>query len=301
VTQVIDLEPPASWFDGGVKYFLGTAQLGRAYGVISQDRPQGLSEEAGRVLQTAALLGFEAIDTAPVYGDAEVEIGKAKLSLPVYTKLDSRLSPADSLSRSLTQLQRASVDAIFLHEEFTLNPAQEGVLKELKSLQGEQAFKIGASIYSETEFHLANECDSIDVIQLPFNALDRRFSREFLSKHLRPGKEIIGRSVFLQGLLLIRGRTLPESVRHLKPWIIEIQAVAADFGLLPLQASLSFAAANDAISALVLGANNSAELREIWTSRPESNFSALVATLNSLDYPPWPAADPRTWKRVPKP
>jgi aryl-alcohol dehydrogenase-like predicted oxidoreductase len=278
-----------------VDIILGTAQLTRPYGVLAdtgQHRPSSRSRE---LLTLAQSLGFSALDTAPVYGAAEQEIGEARISLPVYTKLDPSLSVSNSLVRSLSRLRRDRVQGVFLHEALTLDFTQENTLAELEAHRNREINLIGASIYSVEEFHLANDHVSIDIIQLPYNALDRRFSPEFLDRFLNPGKKVFARSVFLQGLLISDLKVFPPGVENLQKWTAEIAEVARRHDRSALEATLHFALSHRRLDGVVLGAGFPGELDEIGKAIEATPNENLLTELRCLEWPLWPATDPRTW------
>jgi len=278
-----------------VNIILGTAQLTRDYGVLAdtgQHRPPSQSRE---LLTLAQSLGFSGLDTAPVYGAAEQEIGQARTSLPVYTKLDPSLSVSSSLMRSLSRLRRERLEGVFLHEALTLDSTQKNTLAELETHRNREVGLIGASIYSVEEFHLANDHASIDVIQLPYNALDRRFSPEFLDRFLNPRKKVFARSIFLQGLLISDLKVFPPAVENLQKWAAEIAEVAGRYDKSTLEATLHFALSHRRLDGVVLGASSLGELNEIGKVIEATPNGSLLTELRSLEWPPWPATDPRTW------
>ena len=274
---------------------LGTAQLTRDYGLLAragQHRPPSRSRE---LLTLAESLGFYGLDTAPIYGTAEEQIGEAHTSLPVFTKLDPSLSVSHSLMRSLSRLHRNRLEGVFLHEAFSLDPAQKKTLAELETHRNREVGLIGASIYSVEEFHLANDHASIDVIQLPYNALDRRFSPEFLDRFLNPTKKVFARSIFLQGLLISDLKVFPPAVENLRKWVADIAEMSRRYDRSALEATLHFALSHPRINGVVLGASSLGELYEIGDAIEATPNESLLTELRHLECPPWPATDPRTW------
>ena len=93
---------------------LGTAQFQPEYG--RSTRPHvGRKGMDASILRAAATVGVDALDTAPVYGDAETAIGAINNAIPVHTKIDPALDPAASLTRSLDRLGRSHVEVLYVH------------------------------------------------------------------------------------------------------------------------------------------------------------------------------------------
>ena len=275
---------------------LGTANFDQGYGLSPAADGTAVDDGPAAVISSATDAGFHAIDTAPVYGRAEHLLGSYDTSLDLYTKLRPGTRVIDSLRQSLSALRRDSIEGIFFHEKFTLSSRQEEQLEELAPLRGRSFRKIGASIYSEEEFHCANANSSIDIIQLPFNVLDRRFSQTFLASHAVAGKEYIARSVFLQGSILVESSRLPLKVRHLKPWVGAFQEIARSFGLTAVRAALGYAASNAALASIVVGARSPTDVWQLAKAAQEGVSASFIDAVESAPSPSWPLTDPRKWK-----
>lgn len=280
---------------GFMDFILGTAQLTRDYGLFRHDFEQGTLTRSVDLLTAAAEGGFVAIDTAPVYGDAEEHIGIANVALPVITKLDPKIPVSESLDRSKKFLRRKRLDAVLLHEELILSPAQRRVLLELENRKGEDIVSVGSSVYSVEEFHRANENPQIDIIQLPFNVFDRRFSEDFLSSYLAPNKRVIARSVFLQGVLL-SSAPLPAPVAHLQVFVDRFSVLAELCGVSLVDAALGFACSNSLLTAVILGAGSKSEVLDFSGQSGGIPSPCISQSLETLELPPWEFVDPRTWK-----
>ena len=75
--------------------------------------------------------------------------------------------------------------------------------------------KIGISIYSPSQLDLILPKFSIDIVQAPFNIVDRRILNSgWLEKLSKKNIETHIRSVFLQGLLLMQYEKIPNQFSH---------------------------------------------------------------------------------------
>lgn len=272
-----------------VDLILGTAQLARPYGLASP------AVDAAGVLHKAELLGFKAIDTAPVYGSAESEIGKANVKLSVHTKLAPGLSPRDSLSLSLARLGTDKVDTCYIHEPLSYVGRGRSLVRSLESLRGVFFDRAAVSIYSLAEYNWAVRHPTIDVIQVPHNAFDRRFSQTLLEKGLQAGKAFYARSVFLQGLLVSSPTMLRDSRQSLRQGVEKFQWIAARWSLTPLEAAIQLARMNSALSALVVGAVSEQQLSEISAAVKLPLNEGFLHELSHVSLPSWPKSDPRRW------
>ena len=279
-----------------MQVILGTAQLTRPYGVMEgkgeNDRTRGNPEE---VLRLAKDLGFEAIDTAPVYGRAEAEIGKSSVNLEIHTKLLPGLGSASSVEQSLSRLRRARVDVVYLHETLSLEREQQRLMFELAGLKGTKVGRIGVSIYDKKEFSLAMSSPLVDVIQVPYNVFDQRFGPQFLSEANKAGKRVLARSVFLQGVLLADPAALPPPVQHLKANVAQLRRIAQDWRLDPLTIALAFVRANTGLSGIIVGSAKQKEMRDISQGFALDVPEELIQELRKQVWPVWQKTDPRRW------
>lgn len=274
---------------------LGTAQILPGYGVLSGRVKRSRGVEFQKIIETSSHEGFAAIDTSPVYGDAEELIGASASSLPVHTKIRPGMIPEESVLRSLQSLRRNFVDVVYLHEELRMTEDQAKQLNYLDSVRGDLVGEVGASIYSEEEYQLALQVPEITVIQVPFNALDRRFGREALVGARDRGKRIVARSVFLQGLLLASPQALPPVVSHLAGAVNGFQELARRYQVSFVELAIAFVRGNSMFSQIVIGASGVSEVSQISRAFSSSSSTEALLELTSDTAPAWPATDPRTW------
>ena len=291
----LDKHPRAEKSDAWPAVFLGTAQLSRRYGVGSDHgRPNSL-QTAVQLVRYAERNGFGGLDTASIYGRAEADIGLSGSTLPVFTKLAPNMSWLESLQQSKQRLKREFLDCVFIHEALTLDSEQTKTIQLLHSRKGDDIGAIGASIYEIDEFHRANENPNIDVIQLPYSVLDRRFSQDFLQEFLRPGKQVFARSVLLQGFLTSSPGEPRVADQHLSAWVSAFQSTARDGGATPLAAALAFVRANQSLAGFVVGTSSRRELWEISSTFQSPFPPSVIEELGTLECPPWNLVDPRKW------
>ncbi len=251
---------------------LGTVQFGMQYGIASGGRPQ--LEEAEAMLEYAAEQGITTIDTASAYGEAEKIVGGfiqkfGREKLTIITKLRPGLlyaaEPKDyyktikqSLRESLRTLGLEYVDACLFHNaEYAQNEAALEALAKLKT--DRLATKTGVSIYIPSEFEAAMHSPYVDLIQIPYNILDRRL--DGLLKKCR--QEIHARSAFLQGLLLMDEQDVPQKLWDVKPYLHALDAFCERNNVSRMQVLLGFVKTQKKIDRVVFGVDNIAQMKQV--------------------------------------
>lgn len=278
-----------------VKLVLGTAQLSRSYGVIQRHR-EVRRDNPKAILRAAESVGFVALDTSPLYGEAEKDIGFSGTTMAVFTKLDPERSVEDSLLVSFNSLKRPFLEGVYLHEEFVASDKQIESLRILREYKSKNKIdKVGVSIYSEDEFHMANSNPDVDIIQLPYNIFDSRFSQSFLRHHLDETKTVYARSIFLQGLLLEESADFPANVSHLRPFKRALEEQTSDTGLGSVSLALAFVLENRALSGMIVGSSSAAEIRDVASSLRTLEASDVSLEIELPDRPSWVQVDPRNW------
>ena len=209
------------------KIALGTVQFGIDYGINSESG-QVQPEEVRSILNYAHSQNIDLLDTAPVYGDSEKILGRANSSnFKVVTKTrhfdslkinnnDIRLLNSD-FYHSLEYLKQDSVYGVLMHNASDLlKPGAEKLFDQLQKLkQEEKITKIGVSVYDHSQLQAILEIFDIDLVQLPFNIIDKRLiDSGMLAKLKNRGIEVHARSVFLQGLLLMSERNRPDKFKR---------------------------------------------------------------------------------------
>ena len=205
---------------------LGTVQFGLPYGISNHDG-QVTRLVAKTMLRLAASKGIDTLDTAIAYGDSETclgEVGAQEFRL--VTKLPAAPDSCDDItgwindqvSMSLGRLGVSSVYGLLLHRsEQLLGPDGQLIFQALQNLKESGLVqKIGVSIYTPSELDTLIPQYRFDLVQAPFNLIDRRlFTSGWLKRLKQDGTEIHTRSAFLQGLLLMPRSAIPSKFA---PW-----------------------------------------------------------------------------------
>ena len=160
-------------------------------------------------------------------------------------------------------LQRLKVENLYgylLHhfEVYKNNPKvwdEFVALKESGKVQ-----KIGFSLYSpeELQFILDNK-SPFDLIQVPFNIFDKKFLPLMKEVHEK-GVEIHVRSTFLQGLFFKDRETLPEKLKPMKKYLLQLDEFSKQSGLSISEIALNYTLQNPYIDGVLIGVDNVEQL-----------------------------------------
>lgn len=235
---------------------LGTVQFGLDYG-IKNSRGRVPEQEVKAILELASRRGVDTLDTAAAYGDSESVLGRTmgqeKFKVISKHPAKSRDSPRATLGASLERLRCGSLYGYLLHnfESWENDP---GLLDQLAGCrEAGLVKKIGVSLYRPEEAErLLDAKAPLDLVQVPYSVLDRRFERvfEMLSAY---GTEIHVRSAFLQGVLFMPVDQLHPRFEPVKGGIEAFQSRAAELGVSIAALCLGFIQANPHVSRTVIG------------------------------------------------
>ncbi len=266
---------------------IGTVQFGLPYGIASAGHPT--PESSIEMLEYAVHAGIRTIDTAGAYGNAEEIVGEFlsgtdRSKVRVVTKIKpnaldgvpkSQYSGAlkSNIEASLKRLRIDYVDGCLFHNAAYVHNTH--ALQALSLLKEDRlALKTGVSIYLPDEFRTAASSPFVDLIQIPYNILDRRLNAALENK--RPGLEIHARSAFLQGLLLMREDSVPSHIAGAKKYIRAIEDFCREHSISRAALLLGYVKAQSTINQIVFGVDNLSQLRQIISDyQIEINPSAL--------------------------
>lgn len=253
---------------------LGTVRFGMRYGVDND--AQMMSLDAARSIVTQArALGFAVLDTAIAYGESEARLGEIGVDeWRVVSKLpEIPNSCADigawihqSVLGSLARLRTNQLYGLLLHEAQQLaGPRGDAIYAGLSAVKDLRLVeKIGVSIYAPDELTALCARYRLDLVQAPYNVIDRRLvTSGWLSRLRAAGTEVHARSVFLQGLLLMPGSRRPVSFNRWRPLWNLWDGWLAQQGLSAIEGCLGFALAQPEFEHLVIGIDSVGHLQEI--------------------------------------
>ena len=274
-----------------MKIALGTVQWGLNYG-ISNKKGIPSKDELNRILSFADKSGINLLDTASAYGNSEARIGDfSKNKFNIVTKIgisENDISIKEKIKKSLKKLKSNSVYGCLFHDTINFlkypSPWNEIQVQKKEGL----IKKIGFSLYNPQELEKLFELNYIpDLIQVPFNLIDRRFE-PYLKELKNMDIEIHVRSIFLQGLLLnfkmmneIKFSKWNKIWGRYRNWLKSI-------GLSPLEACISHVLSFNDISNIVVGVDDLSQLKQIILASKRDTVKApksLISTDEKLINP----------------
>lgn len=278
---------------------LGTAQFGLPYGIANQ-AGQVTRSAAKAMLDLGAANGIDTLDTAMAYGESEACLGEVGTSgFKLVTKLPAVPDGCDDVrgwvqaqvAASMARLGVRIVYGLLLHRP---NQLLSGHGKALyQALQGLKEAglveRVGVSVYAPSELAELIPRYRFDLIQAPFNLMDRRFHVTGWLQRLKDEEiEVHSRSAFLQGLLLMPQAARPakfaswsELWRTWHDWLSRHNVSA-------LQACLAFPLSFSEIDCVVVGADSVSQLGQIIsaaTSAVPVDFPDLYCEAENLINP----------------
>ena len=284
------------------KIIIGSANFNQIYGIKKNFIKKS---EIKKLLNLALKNKIKTIDTSPLYNNSEKIIGllnnnrfKIISKIPIPPKNIKRENIKkwlkQSVMDSLKNLKLKKFECLLLHNANSLlSKNGDEIYKNIRSMKiSGFTNKIGVSIY---DFHVLDKIlkkFKFNLIQAPFNILDQRLVEKGWLKKLKKRKiEVHARSIFLQGILLLKHNQLPKKLiklsKNLKIW--ENWLKKNKFN--SLQLCLSYVLNQRQLDGIVVGCNNTNQLKQILKLKKiKNNFS--LPNLNIKDKK---LIDPRKW------
>ena len=257
-----------------MKIALGTVQLGLAHGIANQDG-QVSREEAKTIISLARSLGVDTLDTAIDYGTSETLLGNLGVKdYRIITKIPSLDQSSgevysqirEHVLKSLRNMKIPKLYGLLLHRpDEILTPIGPAIWRALNALKEQDLVeKIGYSIYSPGQLDAIYGSYPADIVQAPYNVVDRRIcSSGWLEKLNTKGVEVHVRSVFLQGLLLMSSNKRPKKFNEWSNLWNSWEHWLKLNSYTPLEGAIKFVLSNKHISRVVVGVDNANQLMEI--------------------------------------
>jgi len=260
---------------------LGTVQFGLPYGIANQNG-QVTRTAAKAMLQLAVANGIDTLDTAIAYGESETCLGEAGTqNFKMVTKLpaipdgctDVKNWVQEQVSESISRLGASVLYGLLLHFPRQLLGSDGKTLYQ--TLQGSKASglvqKVGVSIYAPSELEILTPQYRFDLIQAPFNLVDRRLHTSgWLQRLNDEGVEIHTRSTFLQGLLLMPQSGIPNKFAPWDELWGKWHDWLAQHAVSAVQACLVFPLSFPEIERVIVGADSVSQLEQIISAAADA-------------------------------
>ena len=286
------------------KIILGSANFDQAYGIKKNFIKKS---EIRKLFNIASKNNIKTIDTSPVYNKSEKIIGLLnKNRFRIISKVPKKPENIKkknikkwlkrSVILSLKNLKVKKFECLLLHDANSLlSKDGEEIYKSMSDMKISEFTKtIGISIYDFNILDKILKKFKFDLIQVPLNIFDQRLiDTGWLKKLKKKRIEVHARSVFLQGILLLKRNKLPKKLKKLNKHWITWENWLKKNQLNPLQACLSFILNQRKLDGIVVGCDNKDQLNQILKlkqSKMENNFSRLNLNIKNRKL-----IDPREW------
>tara|TARA_B100000686_G_scaffold331260_1_gene394558 strand:- start:13290 stop:14144 length:855 start_codon:yes stop_codon:yes gene_type:complete len=195
---------------------LGTAQFSGDYGLGIFNSNKDKTNLLNKIIK----YNCYGIDTALNYKNSQKHIGKwllnNKNNIKIFTKIKGSKNIKEmknSFEKCLNELQRDKIEGLMFHNQESIN------LKETRYLskylfEEKKINKIGLSLYDKLA--IPNNID-INFIQIPGSIFNQEILKsKKLHYYIKIGGEVHVRSIFIQGLLLMKNENIPKKFYKLK-------------------------------------------------------------------------------------
>jgi len=285
-----------------MKIALGTANFGQKYGLTRKNINS--NKEIEKILKFSNKSIIKLIDTSDNYGSSEMLLGNNNLkSFKIITKLKISVNEKKSdnlenivfkkIEDSLSKLNIKKLYAILLHNSDDLKgDKKHKLIKVLKKLKKKNLVsKIGVSIYDPKELDFIWSFWKPDIVQCPFNIVDKRiYESGWLNKLKRNKIEIHVRSIFLQGLLLKDKKSIPKKFKNCENIFKKLGNYCKNKNISKMQACINFIKSFKKISYVIIGFENIDQIKKIikYFNKNQKKYPSLICNDAKL-------INPRLW------
>ncbi len=281
---------------------LGSANFNQIYGITKNFIKK---KEIKRSFNLALKNNIRIIDTSPLYNKSEKIIGllnndKFKIISKI-PKIPRNIKKKNikkwvklKVSNSLKNLKIKKFECLLLHNvDSLLSKNGNEIYKNIKNMKTiGLTNKIGISIYDFNILDKILKKFKFDLIQAPFNIFDQRLVTTGWLKKLKKRKiKVYVRSIFLQGILLLKHNQLPEKLKKLNKNLIIWENWLKKNKFKPLQVCISFVLNQRQLDGIVVGYNNKNQLNQILKQK-KMKSSSSIPNLNIRNRK---LIDPRKW------
>lgn len=277
-------------------FIIGSANFSKIYGA---DAIKVNKDELKKIFSLAKKKNIYEIETAKSY------LGKSSIfkSIDKKFKILTKIIPNSNwISLEFSQkkiedhlkiFKQNSFEAISFHDtKILFTEYGKKIFYNLEELKKKKYFReIGLSIYDTENLDYLISNYNFDIIQFPFNILDRRIvSSGWLKKLKNKGIKTHARSIFLQGLLV---NELIYNKNYFKKWKKYFSQWFQDLknnNISPIDYCLSDLMNYD-FEKVIIGINSTKNFNEIINFKTVDTCKIIIPKINERNL-----VDPRCWK-----
>ena len=281
------------------KIIIGTAQFGMNYGVSNTIGVPD-KKEIKSIIDYCLKNNINHLDTAAMYGNSETILGETGIEdfkvitkIPVHKSCNHQ-SIISSVKESCKKLKVNRLEGLLLHS-YNSSEKDDHFLSLLEEIKDTKLVKkIGVSIYNFEDMVKIHQKFKVDIFQIPLNILNREtFLDQFLSQVRSSGTEVHIRSIFLQGLLLMKKNVRPSYFKKWEKLFNQWDLWLEKQRLTSLEVCLSFAFHSKNNDKVLIGIDSLKQLKETLTIIKNLRKINLPKTFISQDKN---LINPANWK-----
>jgi aryl-alcohol dehydrogenase-like predicted oxidoreductase len=276
---------------------LGTVQFGLNYGV-SNDNGVVKFNEVKKIINFAKKNNINFIDTASTYGSSQKKLGKNNLKkfniiskLPKLPKNIKKNKIGSWIEDKLRSFQKKLNIKKFYsiqvhHADDLLRKNGYIIFNKLNELKKKKfLLKIGVSIYTVAQLKKILKKFKLDLVNFPFSIGNTKFLDRKLISLLKKNKiKIHARSIFMQGLLLIKNKNkIPKKFKNsyfLENWYAFLKKNKIN----SLEACIQFIKLRKEIDVVTVGIENLKQLKQIMEILNKKKKISFPKNLNQFKY-----------------
>ena len=284
------------------KIIIGTAQLDNKYGIF-KDRKKITKKNIKEIFENLKKENYLFIDTFSDYKNSEKllqninlkkfkiigKIGILRNKKNIYKFLKKKIL------NSLKKLKINNFEGFLIHDEKDLCCSKSNEIYDALISMKNIGYikKIGISMYNFDKVIEIVKNFKIDIIQLPYNLLDRRLENKELQNILKAKKvQIYVRSIFLQGLLLSEKSKIPPQFQKYQNLFDKIDNFCIRNDTNKLELCLKFVTNKNFIDKIIIGIDDKKNIFDINKIKI-NKMNYRLPNIFSIDKK---LIDPRKWR-----
>jgi aryl-alcohol dehydrogenase-like predicted oxidoreductase len=256
------------------RLMVGTVQFGLNYGIANKTGQPSFKDVCA-ILECAYEGGVNCLDTARLYGTSEDVIGQALAELGLadkmtvvtkITHLDDGLDATaadglveESVAQSLKRLRLDALPILLIHHEENF----QYIESLLKLKQRGLVRHVGSSVMTPQMTRTIVNSGLVEAVQVPTSVLDRRYVRAGIFHACRQsGLGLFVRSIYLQGLVLLRDDEVTPELRAVTPALQRLRALAAEAGMGLAELAVRYVLSLEGVTCGVVGVETLEQMRQ---------------------------------------
>ena len=283
------------------KLVVGLAQSERKYGLSKNNN---LKE----VINLFKNKNIKNLDTSLEYKNSHIlleninlEIYNLSIKLPKISNRKNLRSKIITLIEDIfTKYKIKSFETLILHDPLLpLEKEWESIHKLLLNYKKSKKIdKIGVSVYNKLELENILKVFKPDLVQFPYNIFNQNFDNIYLKSLKKKGIELHARSIFLQGLLLLKKEKIPKFFSIWDDHLKKYSNILKNNNINPVDFNLNFVFKNRLIDKVVIGFSDKNQfksvLEKIKNFKSNNKFNKFY---QDLDIDDKLINDPRFWPK----